>query len=171
MHAFIKNTLVILLSLSSLVGCDDVLMVYVVRHAEKMSPWSNHNPPLSPKGYQRAEALSERLASAPLDKVIVSNYRRTQETAAPTAESHGLETVVLPATSIDEIVDEALQHSTNRAVLIVGHSNTVPLIVQALQPNAQVEDIDESTFNQFHIIARNKLNQATVHAQDSYGAP
>lgn len=171
MHQAFKYVFTIFLSLVTLTGCDDVLTVYVVRHAEKMSPWSTANPPLSPAGYQRAEALAERLTSTHLDKIIVSNYRRTQETAQPTAEAHGLVPITLPASAIDEIIAEALVDATTRSVLIVGHSNTVPLIIKALEPNADVQEIDESVFSQFHIVVRNKLNQVTIHGQDAYGLP
>ena len=171
MRTLVQNLLVLVLSLSTLTGCDDILMVYVVRHAEKMSPWSDNKPPLSPAGYQRADALAERLSSTKLDKIIVSNYRRTQDTAAPTAQAQGLSPIVIPGHSIDGIVAEVMENPATRAVLIVGHSNTVPSIIEALHPNAQVEEIPEDVFNQFHIVVRNRLNQATVHAQDDYGAP
>ena len=171
MHKLIQSLFIVLLSFSTLTGCDDILTVYIVRHAEKMSPWSDNNPPLSPAGYQRADALAERFKTTELDKVIVSTYRRTQETAAPTAEAQGLSPIIIPANEIEEIVAEIQQSSTTRAVLVVGHSNTVPSIIEALHPNANVQEIAEDVFNQFHVVIRNKLNQATVHAQDDYGAP
>ena len=171
MHKLLQSLFVVLLSFSTLTGCDDILTVYVVRHAEKMSPWSNHNPPLSPAGYQRADALAERFETTELDKIIVSTYRRTQETAAPTAEAQGLIPIIIPANEIDEIVAEIQQSSSTRAVLVVGHSNTVPSIIEALHLNANVQEIPEDVFNRFHIVIRNKLNQETVHAQDHYGAP
>lgn len=171
MRSIIRNLLLTLLMLPTLTACDDVLIVYVVRHAEKMSPWSDNNPPLSPSGYQRAEALADRFENTKLDKIIVSTYRRTQETAAPTAEAQGLTPVILPAHSIEQVTEEILKSSTTKTVLVVGHSNTVPSIIQTLDPSAQVEEIPNDVFNQFHIIVRNRLNQATVHAQDNYGSP
>ena len=58
--------------------------VVVVRHAEK-SGLPADDPDLSPEGQARAQALARLLQPADVSTIIVTSYRRTQQTAAPLA--------------------------------------------------------------------------------------
>jgi broad specificity phosphatase PhoE len=68
--------------------------------------------------------------------VIVSNRKRTIATAQPLAASRALTpTVVALGSSVAEhvaAVAAAVRAERGRAVLVVGHSNTVPAIIAAL---------------------------------------
>ena len=66
----------------------------VVRHAEKVD--DGNDPSLAPAGQARAQALAHRLRGDLLGGVYATGYRRTQETAQPTARSHGM-----PVTTYD----------------------------------------------------------------------
>jgi broad specificity phosphatase PhoE len=110
-------------------------MVIVVRHAERASEPAG-DPALSPAGRERARQLAEHLAAADIGAIVTTHWRRTQETAAPTAQARGLEPQVVstrgaPAEAhIDEVVATVRQLSG--VVLVVGHSNTVAGIVAGL---------------------------------------
>lgn len=51
--------------------------------------------PLDEVGLVQAEALGQRLATVPIETVYASQALRAQQTAAPVADSHGLDVVVL----------------------------------------------------------------------------
>src|SRR5690349_4720265 len=57
--------------------------VYVVRHAETGSTATD--PSLDATGQARAQALATKLADAGIGAAFSSQYKRTQETAMPTA--------------------------------------------------------------------------------------
>lgn len=109
--------------------------VVVVRHAERES--RERDSDLSPAGVARAQALDAALADARLTHVVVTEFRRTANTAAPAARRHGLTPVVV-ASQPDVAAHAAAVAAAVRAagpdafVLVVGHSNTVPRIVEAL---------------------------------------
>ena len=109
--------------------------VVVVRHAEKVD--TTRDPELSALGIARAEALRSALAAFPLQAIFVSEYRRTTETAAPTAESFRLTPTVV-AIQGDKTAQAAATAATiasmapGSAALVVGHSNTVALMIAAL---------------------------------------
>ena len=70
--------------------------VYLVRHAEsEANTGARFGDPkeirLSPQGEQEANQLAERVSS--VDTVIVSPYRRTQDTAMPLIEKHHIKDV------------------------------------------------------------------------------
>src|SRR3546814_842609 len=73
-------------------------------------------------------------------------FRRTRDTAAPTASVHDLSSIASDAEAPAEAFAERLRraHATG-TVLVVGHSNTVPGIVSALC-GCEVVPIDESDY-------------------------
>jgi 2,3-bisphosphoglycerate-dependent phosphoglycerate mutase len=54
------------------------------------------DPPLAEAGEAQARAVAERLASEELAAIFVTTLQRTAQTAAPLAETTGLEPVVVP---------------------------------------------------------------------------
>ncbi|MGY0635115.1 histidine phosphatase family protein [Luteimonas sp. A478] len=104
----------------------------VVRHAEKATD-DPENPVLDADGQARARALAEALADVPLKAIYSTPTRRTRATAAPVAAEKSLEVrdydPELPATELATLLH--IRHAGD-AVLLVGHSNTVPDIVTAL---------------------------------------
>jgi broad specificity phosphatase PhoE len=115
----------------------DRMVVYLVRHAEKAAE-PRRDPGLTPAGEARARALAERMADAGLDGVVTSQFRRARATAAPTAAALGLEPVVVPyrwrksESHGAEVAAAVRGRFAGGAVLVVGHSDTVPAIVAAL---------------------------------------
>src|ERR1043165_7635728 len=69
--------------------------VVLVRHAEKGTN-SDKDPDLSPAGRARADALAEMLKDSGLVAIFTSEFKRTIETAAPTARAVGIEPTVVP---------------------------------------------------------------------------
>ena len=101
---------------------------YVVRHLN--TPAGERDPDLLAEGQRVAALLPARLAAHPPRTIFVSDYRRTRQTAAPTAERYGLTVTVYDAADTPGLVARA--RAAPGPVLIVGHSNTVPDIVEQL---------------------------------------
>lgn len=116
--------------------------VYLIRHAEKVTDWpAQHGTfqPLSDAGHARAVRLAARFAGAGIAGIYTSLTARTFATAVPLAKAAGLSVEATDATtSTDPAALGAFldtlrrRHAGDRAVLIVGHQNTVPLILLAL---------------------------------------
>lgn len=118
------------------------LVVVLVRHAET-APDGTRDPGLSAAGHERAEGLAGGLADARIQAVYATEYRRTRETAAPTARAHGGDVVVVPygAGPLDGYVARLAAavrghlgdaEAAGGTVLVVGHSNTTPALAGAL---------------------------------------
>ena len=104
-------------------------VVFIVRHAEKASN-SDKDPDLSVQGQKRAVALAHILKDSQITSVFVTEFKRTQETAAPTARAAHVSPTVLPANDIGALA-EKLGALTGNA-LVVGHGNTIPDLLKAL---------------------------------------
>ncbi len=128
--------------------------VFVVRHAEKAS---GQNPSLTQPGINRAQTLGSLLRSANLAAVYSTEFCRTAQTAQPSAQSNSVGIKVYTVSSsvanfqscvpsivvqtsvtnaqtdhVSKITADIFSNHQGKNVLVVGHSNTVPEIVEAL---------------------------------------
>lgn len=106
--------------------------VMLVRHGEKAAG-DPQDPALSGAGEASARRLAALLHDARVDAVYSSPYRRTRQTAEPTATDHGLQVLTYdPARPATELAETLRQAPDGGTVLVVGHSNTVPALAAAL---------------------------------------
>lgn len=115
--------------------------VVLVRHGERFS--EARDAELAPAGVARAERLAAMLEGAGLDAIYVSEALRTQQTAAPVASRAGVEADVIPAGEHARLVRRLKWRHRGDVVLVVGHSNTVPLIARGLGAPIGVIEADE----------------------------
>ena len=127
-------------------------LVIFVRHAERadggpiagqMTPPSQQDPPLSGAGTQRAARLATMFADAGIKAIFATEFRRTQETAAPLAAKLGLKVQSMIAKDHPALVKRLQSVHANDIVLIVGHSNTIPQVIRLLGgPAVTIADDD-----------------------------
>ena len=110
-------------------AADAAPVVFVVRHAEKTTGGGN-DPELSPAGHKRADALARILQDSQITAIFVTEFKRTQETAAPTAKETHITPTIVPSTDIAGLVLKL--RAMNANALVVGHSNTIPDFMKAL---------------------------------------
>jgi broad specificity phosphatase PhoE len=115
-------------------------VVVIVRHAEKATNGGN-DPELSSAGRARADALVRILKDSGITAIFTSEFKRTQETAAPIATSIGITATVVPAKDTTALVAKLRQLNGN--ALVVGHGDTIPNIVKALGINSLINISDE----------------------------
>jgi broad specificity phosphatase PhoE len=101
---------------------------YVMRHLN--TPAGERDPDLLPEGQRLAQVLAERLGDTPPRAIYVSHFKRTQQTAAPLAQRLGLTPIVYDPADTPALV--ARVRAGPVPALVVGHSNTVPDIVERL---------------------------------------
>jgi broad specificity phosphatase PhoE len=125
--------------------------VILVRHAEKSTaPTDAQGPDLCPQGKARAEALVTVLTDASIDTILVTDRRRTLQTAAPVATELGLTPRTIAAnTAPEEVARLALEGG--ECVLVVGHSNTIPAIIEALGGPAGIA-IEENDYDDLFVV-------------------
>jgi phosphohistidine phosphatase SixA len=113
---------------------------YVMRHLQKAQ---GQDPGLSAEGGRNAQLLADMLAADPPAAIYVSATRRARETAAPLAARLGLAPKEYDPSDTPTLLQEVLRETGT--VLVVGHSNTVPDIVEGLG-GARPPDIGEDQF-------------------------
>jgi len=114
---------------------------YLIRHAEKDRSTTD-NPSLMAKGKNRATHWATYFSTIPLDAVYSTDYNRTKETAAPTAKEKSL---TIQLYNPDSLYDAAFQQETKgKTVLIVGHSNTTPALVNTIIGERKHQQISDT---------------------------
>jgi phosphohistidine phosphatase SixA len=101
---------------------------YVMRHLH--TPAGERDPDLTAEGQRQAALLADRFDEEAPRAIYVSTFKRTQQTAAPLAARLGLTPIVYDPSDTPGIVARVRAGPT--PALIVGHSNTVPDIIEQL---------------------------------------
>ena len=127
-----------LFALLTTVACARTTTVVLVRHAERDPITAvDPDPALTAVGQTRAQILATAAGDAGVSAIYVTDSRRTQQTAAPLATRLSLTPRVFPIAGNPQqharsIADDILNTRVGSTVVVVGHSDTVPLIIEAL---------------------------------------
>lgn len=148
-------------------------IVILVRHAEKAATPAN-DPGLDSTGARRAAMLADVVRDARIGAVYVTQLARTRLTAEPVARMFGVAPMVVEtsggtATHVRTVADRVLAEQRGRATLVVGHSNTVPLIVRALGGSAP-EQLDDHEYDNLFIVTI-PASGPVVTVRARYGPP
>ena len=133
--------------------------VIIVRHAETM-PEPAEDPPLSPMGAYRAEALAGWLRDAGIQHIFVSEYLRTRQTAEPLAKATGAQVHEVPARDTKGLVRSLRGTYRGQVVLVIGHGNTVLDLIRAL--GGEAPDVEEAGYSSMFIVTDSRLTKTRV---------
>lgn len=130
-------------------------MIYLVRHGEKATV--GKDPVLTQQGRQRAQNIATMLHRTGVKAIFSTATARTLETAKPLAVELGLPVQQYDAATPKALVDKV--KSLQGAVLVVGHSNTLPELVRLFggAPGAEIGDEEYDRLYQLVQGANGKL--------------
>jgi phosphohistidine phosphatase SixA len=166
-----KNLLLFFISICLFISCqsdstpDDqfnfnvVKTILLVRHAEKVD--LSKDPPLSEAGMKRAERLGAMLKNHPIKSVFSSDYDRTRSTAAPVSRAYGLNTQIYETDDLTLLKKELLKLKMGEMAVVVGHSNTTPVVVNLLDNKGTFEQIDESDYENIFLVKMNEKGEVS----------
>ncbi|HEU0207379.1 MAG TPA: phosphoglycerate mutase family protein [Candidatus Udaeobacter sp.] len=124
-------------------------VIFIVRHAEKATAGSD-DPDLSLGGQKRADALAKILQDAKITSIFVTEFKRTQQTAAPAARAAHLTPTVIPANDVAALIGKL--RALNGNALVVGHGNTIPELLKALAVAAPIT-IPEDDYSEIFVLS------------------
>jgi phosphohistidine phosphatase SixA len=133
---------------------------FVVRHAEKASESNDPPVPLSQTGAARARRLAVLLRNAGIAEIYSTDFVRTRATAAPLAEALKLPIRIYAAKdalgkpTAGPLLDQLTRRGRNEVVLIVGHSDNVPVILKGLGCEQEIAIAGNEYDNLFVVVPR-----------------
>lgn len=134
-------------------------VVFIVRHAEKAD--STKDPELSDAGRARAESLAKMLKDSNVTAIYATEFKRTQETAAPLAKILGVTVTTLPAQNGDELTTSL--RASNGNSLVIGHGNTIPDLIKALGISEPINIAENDYDNLFVVILSERPRLIRLH--------
>ena len=152
--------LILSISLLLVTYVDAAPVVFIVRHAEKAST-GGKDPDLSVEGQKRADALAHILKDSRITSVFVTEFKRTQQTAAPTARALQVSPTVVPANDIGGLVQKL--RASNGNALVVGHGNTIPDLLKALGITTPVSIPEDDYSEIFAVLTDNTPQLLRLH--------
>jgi broad specificity phosphatase PhoE len=128
-----------------------------VRHAEKADD-GTPDPPLTDVGKARADLLASMLARENISAIYSTPYKRTRATVQPIATRLEKEVIEYdPRRPFAELLEDLLQKHNGGTVLICGHSNTIPGMVNELVGSEDFEQLDEKDYDNLYVVTATKV--------------
>jgi broad specificity phosphatase PhoE len=140
----------------------------IVRHAERAEA-PVEDPGLTAAGQARASALVEVARKANVKAIVTTQLLRTRNTAEPTAKALRITPEVVSSGDPRHAqkVAAAVKTHTGNTVLVVGHSNTIPAILEALGAKDSVA-ICEMEYDKIFTVTVTAAGAASV-TRSTYG--
>lgn len=130
--------------------------IVLVRHAEKdASVANNPDPDLSPEGRGRARRLVEVLRKYKPHEIFSTDYKRTRQTVEPIAATRKKEIQTYDPSKQADLVAKIMASETDH-YLIVGHSNTIPVLTNLLAKKELFRNLLETEYGVFWVIRLKK---------------
>ena len=139
----------------------------ILRHAEKDTTVANSkmmasDPPLNSIGEKRALSLVDKFKMLKVNQIYATNYKRTKATASPIAKAQNLDITIYDPRKLDTFAIQLLSAENNgKTILVVGHSNSSPKLVNLLIKKDLYKDLDESIYDTYWIVT-NKNGKTKV---------
>src|SRR4029078_3093051 len=139
---------------------------------EKMSE-QDRDPDLSQLGRERADSLAMQLRDSGVNMIIVTNIKRTMQTAAPLARLRHISPKVISIEGsieghVQRVANEVLKHP-GATILVVGHNNTVGKIVEKIG-GGHIGDLCADEYSNLIIVSLTKGKPGKI-LLENYGLP
>lgn len=124
--------------------------VLLVRHADIDVPPLSNDPHLNAAGRRRAMGLAHIAGGSGVTAIFTSTFTRTVQTVQPLAIQLGLVARPVPPPAV--LAQQVTAGGLGNVVVIAGHSNTVPEMIEALGVPAPAPAIGEREFDNLFVV-------------------
>jgi broad specificity phosphatase PhoE len=139
--------------------------IVVVRHAEQVMDGSP-DPALTDEGQARAALLArmfgDRRLKNHIDAIYVSPALRNRLTAAPLAARLGLAPEIASQDDPRSFARRVLREHHGDRILIVGHADNMPALVEALSGVKDIPPIGAAEYGTMYVISAPRVGRANV---------
>lgn len=141
--------------------------IVLVRHAEKAGETAmdkTGDPDLSPQGQERAKRLVDLVKKYKPHEIYATAYKRVQQTVQPIAEYRHKQIQTYDPLKQNDLIDHIMNGTTDH-FLIAGHSNTVPMLVNALMGKEVFVKMPDTEYGVIYVvrIRKGKFGRVEVY--------
>ncbi len=145
----------------------DLTTIYLVRHAERNGDIDT----LNAEGLERSADLARVLSSIKFDALFASDRYRTQQTIGPIAEKLGLEMVIYDPGRLEDLAMTILHDHTGSTVMVSGHSNSTPALINALGYKPSLNALHHDTYDKLFIVLHNGVKPELIELEFGRNSP
>ncbi|MTI32636.1 histidine phosphatase family protein [Xanthovirga aplysinae] len=132
----------------------------IVRHAERFYDESD-DPLLTEEGKERARELARVLKDVHLDEIYATEFTRTTQTATPTAMEKNLNIEEYPAKQYKELIEGLRKNHSGETILIIGHTDSTPYIVNEIT-GSNLSELEDPEYDNLFIVTVTGDNTKTL---------
>ena len=134
-----------------------------MRHAEKDTVGGT-NPPLSGEGNARAKRLAASFPNVVPDEFYATPFIRTVSTLKPWADGAGKEVKTYAAADSIKLTETLLKQQ-GKTIVVTGHSNTIPILVNLLIGARKYKTLPDSAYSNIYVVkvANGKATEKVLH--------
>ena len=138
------------------------IFVFVCRAEKNTEPADN--PDLSEAGKIRAQKLAELLKDLEVHRAAATTTKRAIQTAQPLIDMTHCGTDIYSKSATEAFLLSAISGYKGKVILVVGHGNTIPEMLNMLLGEKKYEDIAEDEYDNIYIASViDKGNTKVVH--------
>ena len=137
-------------------------VVYLIRHAETTGVGTD--PGLSSAGLERVQDWADLFQDVTFDAFYSTDLNRTRQTIEPIASSYDQDVILYDHADFS-LANVVMDH-TGGNVLIVGHSNTIPMFINAYLGSAVYPNMTENEYGNLYkitVLDGEVSHEMTVH--------
>lgn len=134
-------------------SASDMTQIYVLRHTEKSS-YDESDPDLSEYGVDHAKYWKSVLQHIKFDRIYTTDFKRNIKTAAIISKDSGVKTEIYHPMSFEVL--KFINKIKGQKVLIIGHSNTIPDMVNRIIGESKYPPMNHKNYNTLHLVTIDK---------------
>lgn len=135
----------------------NVTQIYILRHTEKED--DSEDPMLSAEGINRANYWKKVLQHTDFSKVFTTDFKRNIQTANIISEESTVQPDLYYPMSFD--VMKFINQIRGQKVLVIGHSNTIPDMVNRLIDETKYPPMSHENYNIMYIVNINENGETS----------
>lgn len=135
-----------------------VTQIYILRHTEKVDE-DAENPKLSKLGVQRARYWKSVLQNVDVQRIFTTDFDRNIQTAKILGEDYSINPEIYYPLSFDVL--KFINEVKGQHVLIIGHSNTIPDMVNRLVGESRYPPMSHLDYDNLFLVTINASGETS----------
>ena len=130
--------------------------IIFVRHAEESS-LNEGESSLTTEGEIRSAELARQLVDADViagvDAIYSTSFQYSKQTAFPISKALNIPIEIYDINDTELIIEDIIKQHKGKIILVVGHNNTIPLMIGNMGASKDVPKIEDNEYDNIYLVS------------------
>jgi len=130
--------------------------IIFVRHAEESS-LNEEESSLTTEGKIRSAELARQLVDADViagvDAIYSTSFQYSKQTALPISKALNIPIEIYDISDTELIIEDIIKQHKGKIILVVGHNNTLPLMIGNMGASKDVPKIEDNEYDNIYLVS------------------